>query len=106
MRLVSTQNVAHSKLRDAEREIQRRSGRKTEITVATIASQSELEDLRQRLTLTLPAPAAPESAPVERSFAQIRGELMARLTPVLTATWPPQAPLKEPASNPMHGMGS
>ena len=95
VRLVSTQNVAHSKLRDAETEIQRCSGRKTEITVATIASQSELEDLRQRLTLTLPAPAAPESAPVERSFAQIRGELMARLTPVLTATWPPQAPFKD-----------
>jgi uncharacterized hydrophobic protein (TIGR00271 family) len=93
VRLVSTQDVAHSKLREAETEIQRRSGRRTEITVATIASQSELEDLRQRLTL--PAPAVPEPAPVERSFAQIRAELMARLTPVLTATWPPQAPFKD-----------
>ncbi len=93
VRLVSTKNVSDRKLRDAEMEIQRRSGRKTEITVATIASQSELEDLRQRLIL--PAPTAPEPASVERTFTQIRGELMARLTPVLTATWPPQAPLKD-----------
>jgi uncharacterized hydrophobic protein (TIGR00271 family) len=93
VRLVSTKNVAGSKLRDAETEIERRSGRKTEITVATIASQSELEDLRQRLTL--PAPTVPEPVPVEKTFTQIRGELMAQLTPVLTATWPPQAPFKD-----------
>ena len=93
VRLVSTENVPDRKLRDAEAAIQRRSGRRAEITVATIASQSEFEDLMQRLTL--PAPAVPEPAPVERSFTQIRGELMARLAPVLTAIWPPQAPFKD-----------
>ena len=93
VRLVSTQNVAASKVRDAETEIQRRSGRRTEITVATIASQSELEDLMQRLTL--PAPALPEPAPVKNSFTQIHAEPMAQITPVLTATWPPQAPFKD-----------
>jgi hypothetical protein len=45
--------------------------------------------------LALPAPTLPESAPVERSFAQIRAELMAQIAPVLTATWPPQAPFKD-----------
>lgn len=42
VRLVSTQYVLVSKVRDAEMKIRRRSGRRTEITVATIASQSEL----------------------------------------------------------------
>jgi len=95
VRLVSTKNVSDRKLRDAETLIQRRSGRRTEITVATIASQSELEDLRQRLTLPAPTVPVPEPVPAERSFTEIRGELMARLTPVLTATWPPQAPFKD-----------
>jgi uncharacterized hydrophobic protein (TIGR00271 family) len=95
VRLVSTKNVSDRKLRDAETQIQRRSGRRTEITVATIASQSELEDLRQRLTLPAPSVLVPEPVPAERSFTEIRGELMARLTPVLTATWPPQVPFKD-----------
>jgi len=91
VRLVSTKDVSEAKLRNAEAEIERRSGRKTDITVASVASQSELEDLIQRLAA--PAPGTPQSAAMEKSFAQIRGELLARLTPALTAIWPPQAPL-------------
>jgi uncharacterized hydrophobic protein (TIGR00271 family) len=93
VRLVSTKNVSDRKLREAETAILRRSGLRAEITVATIASQSELEDLMQRLTS--PTLAVPEPAPGERSFTQIRGELVARLTPLLTAIWPPQAPLED-----------
>jgi uncharacterized hydrophobic protein (TIGR00271 family) len=92
VRLVSTEDVPDSSLRNAEAQIQRRSGRKTDITVARIASQSELEELIQRLAAS--APPTPEPAPSEKSLAQIRAELMARLTPVLTAIWPAQAPLK------------
>lgn len=92
VRLVATKSVPDTKLRDAEAEIERRSGRKTDITVASIASQSELEELTQRLAATVPT--TPEPAPVEKSLAQIRAELMARLIPVLTATWPSQAPFK------------
>ena len=92
VRLVTTMNVADAKLRDAEAEIQHRSGRKTNITVASIASQSELQDLMQRLAAATPI--EPEAAPVEKTLSQIRGQLMERVTPVLTATWPPQAPFK------------
>jgi uncharacterized hydrophobic protein (TIGR00271 family) len=92
VRLVSTKNVSDGQLRAAEAAIEQRSGRKTDITVASVASQSELEELRQRLTP--PAPAAPEPAPAAKSLAEIRVELIARLTPVLSAIWPPQAPLK------------
>jgi hypothetical protein len=60
--------------------------------VASVASQSELQNLMQRLAVT--APATPELAPAEKSLAQIRTGLMERITPVLTAIWPPQAPFK------------
>lgn len=93
VRLVSTMNVADAKLRGAEAEIQRRSGRKADITVASIASQSELQDLMQRLAAATPA--APEPAPEETSLSEIRAQLMTRVAPVLTATWPPQAPLQD-----------
>jgi hypothetical protein len=92
VRLVSTENVPVARLEQAEAEIQRRSGRKTDIAVARIASQSELEELMQRLAASAPPTPAPE--PVAKSLAQIRAELMARLKPVLTATWPAQAPVK------------
>jgi hypothetical protein len=93
VRLVSTKNVSDAKLREAEAEIRRRSGRTTDITVASIASQSELEDLMQRLAA--PVTQTPQPAPVEKSLSQIRRELIARLTPVLTAIWPSQAPFKD-----------
>jgi uncharacterized hydrophobic protein (TIGR00271 family) len=92
VRLVSTVSISDAKLKNAEAEIEKRSGRKAEITVASVASQSELEELMQRLAAT--APATPEAVPAEKSLAQIREELMTRLAPALTGTWPPQAPVK------------
>jgi hypothetical protein len=93
VRLVSTENVPDARLKEAEAEIQRRSGRKTEIAVARIASQSELEELMQRLAAS--ALPAPQAAPPEKTLAQVRAEVLARIKPALTAIWPDQAPLKD-----------
>jgi uncharacterized hydrophobic protein (TIGR00271 family) len=92
VRLISTKSVADQKLRAAEKEIERRSGQRAEISVASIASQSELADLTQRLEVpvTTPTPAAP----VEKSLSDINAELIKRIEPVLTQVWPPEVPLK------------
>jgi uncharacterized hydrophobic protein (TIGR00271 family) len=93
VRLVATKNVAPDKLRQAEAQIQRRSGRRAEITLASIASQSELEEFMQRLSTPAPVVAAP--APAEKSLPEIQTELLARLQPVLLSVWPPEAPMKD-----------
>lgn len=89
VRIVSTQNVAGNKLQDAEREIERRTGRVTSISVSSIASQNELAELMQRLTAP-PPPAAPVL-----TVAQIQQELMQRFTPVVDGVWPQEAPLQD-----------
>ncbi|HVZ84575.1 MAG TPA: DUF389 domain-containing protein [Terracidiphilus sp.] len=91
IRLISTQSVPAEKLRDAEREIERRSGFTAHMSVASIASQSELAELTQRLTAP---PAAPPPPPV-KTLDQLQTELMARVQPVITAIWPQQAPLHD-----------
>jgi uncharacterized hydrophobic protein (TIGR00271 family) len=92
VRLVSTKSLPDQQLKDAEKQIARRSGLRTEITLASIASQSELEDLMERLTV--PAPISPTPKATEKSLFEIHMELMKRITPVVTASWPEQAPLK------------
>jgi len=91
VRLVSTQNVPDAKLREAEREIERRSGRKAEVSVASVASESELAQLTQRLT----APPPPPPKPAPETLPEMQDKLLARITPVLTAAWPPEAPLQD-----------
>lgn len=90
VRLISTQNVPPEKLREAEREIERRSGFRAQMSVASIASQSELAELMQRLSA--PAPAPPPPAP--KTLNEIRGDLMQRIQPVVEGIWPPEAPLQ------------
>ena len=90
IRLFSTQNVPPAKLEEAEREIERRSGRKASITVASIASQTELADLKQRLS----APAPPPPKPRPLTIADMQQQLIDRVQPVIDAVWPPQAPLQ------------
>ena len=93
VRLVSTKSVDEQKLRDAEHQIERRSGRRAEISIASIASQSELAVLMQRLN-TPPSP-APAPKPIEKTLPEIQAELMARLKPLIVATWPQAAPLQD-----------
>lgn len=90
IRVVSTENVSAPRLRQAEREIERRSGRRASITLASIASQSELAGLMQRLAA--PPPPPPKARPL--TFAEIQLQLIQRVQPVIEATWPPEAPLQ------------
>ncbi|MGO8719601.1 MAG: DUF389 domain-containing protein [Acidobacteriaceae bacterium] len=92
VRLISTRDVSDAKLQQAEREIERRSGRRAEVSVASIASQSELAELMQKLVVP-PPPPAPK--PVIASVEQIQQELLARVTPVVQSIWPPEAPLQD-----------
>lgn len=89
VRLVSTQVVSEDNIQKAERVIERRCGRKTVLSVASIASQSELAGLMQRFsTPSQPTPAAPES------LEDINQEVIARIQPVLSGIWPIEAPLQ------------
>ncbi|MGH9606464.1 MAG: DUF389 domain-containing protein [Terracidiphilus sp.] len=90
VRLISTQSVPAAKIAAAESEIERRSGRKTVITVSSIASETELADLVQRLT---PAPLPPPK-PKPLPLSQLQQEFVQRVQPIVAAVWPPQAPLE------------
>jgi uncharacterized hydrophobic protein (TIGR00271 family) len=90
VRLISTRVVPEEKIRDAEREIERRSGRKTVLTVASIASQSELAVLMQRIaTPSQPAPVAPAT------LDEVHNEVINRIKPILSDVWPAEAPLQD-----------
>lgn len=91
IRLISTQDVSAAKQDAAAREIERRSGRKVDLSVATIASQNELAALMQRLS----APPPPAPKPVVKSLDEIHQQLMQRIRPVVEGVWPPEAPLED-----------
>jgi uncharacterized membrane protein len=89
VRLVSTQVVSEDKIQKAERVIEGRCGRKTVLSVASIASQSELAELMQRYsTPSQPPPVVPES------LEDIHKEVTTRIQPVLAGIWPTEAPLQ------------
>ncbi len=89
VRLVSTQVVSEDKIQKAEREIERRCGRRVLISVASIASQSELAELMLRFSApSQPPPIAPAS------LEDIRHEVITRIQPVLAGIWPTVAPLQ------------
>jgi uncharacterized hydrophobic protein (TIGR00271 family) len=90
VRLIATRNVKADNLRVAEREIERRTGRRVHIVVSSIASQSELADLVQRLTA--PPPAPPKPAP--ETLDEIHAELIQRIQPVVEGVWPAEAPIQ------------
>lgn len=88
--LFSTQEVTEEKKRQAQEAIQRRSGRPTQLSVSSVASQSQLAEMMGRLSATPPpAPIAPPPP----SLDDVRGDMIKRLTPVLSAIWPAEAPL-------------
>jgi uncharacterized hydrophobic protein (TIGR00271 family) len=90
VRLTSTRNITDAKLQEAEKEIERRCGRKVEMSVASVASQSELAQLMQKLTP--PPPSPPE--PVAKTLPEMQQELIARVAPVLNSVWPPEVPVQ------------
>ncbi len=89
VRLVSTRTVSKERIQEAEREIERRSGRRVELSVASIASQSELAELMQRLS----APPPPPPAPPE-TLEQIHNEVINRIKPILSEVWPAEVPIQ------------
>lgn len=92
IRLISTESIPEAKRAAAEAEITRRSGRTAELTVQTVASQSELSQLMQRITATQAAP-APAAPPPPETLAQMQVDLVSRVLPVVQSVWPPEAPL-------------
>jgi uncharacterized hydrophobic protein (TIGR00271 family) len=91
IRLISTRAIAAEAIKRAEQTISERSGRRTSISVQEVASESELAELVARLQA--PEPAPPPA--VEKSLEEVRQETLARVTPVLTRVWPPEAPLQK-----------
>lgn len=89
VRLISTRSVSNAKIQEAEMEIERRSGRRVELSVASIASQSELAELMQRLSTPPPPPSAPPA-----TLDQIHNEVINRIKPILSDAWPAEAPLQ------------
>jgi uncharacterized hydrophobic protein (TIGR00271 family) len=92
VRLFSTRQVSPERVKQAELNIQKRSGRSTDITVTSVASQSELKQMMERLA-AVPAAPPPPAAPAPEPIGQMRADLLARVSPILTAIWPAQAPL-------------
>ncbi|CAN5707054.1 TIGR00341 family protein [soil metagenome] len=91
IQLVSTKAIPENKLQAAEKLIAQRSGRKTEVSVSSVASQSEFTELMQRIS-TVPTP--PPPPPTVQSLEDIRTQLTARINPVLERIWPQTAPLQ------------
>ena len=91
VRLIATRVIPDDKIQEAERAIEKRSGRKVVLSVASIASQSELAELMQRLSTTTQSPAHP---PVE-SLEEIHNAVIARIKPILSDVWPAAAPLRD-----------
>lgn len=92
VQLVSTTAIPNDKLRVAEKAIQDRSGRQTEVTVASVASQSEFAELMQRIS-TVPVIQTPPK-PTQQSLEETGSQLIARVTPIVEKWWPEAAPLR------------
>ena len=94
VRLFSTKQVSDAKQKEAEQSIQQRSGRSTTLTVESVASQSELAQMMERLSATPAAPPPPAATPVE-TIDEVRTKLIERISPALSVVWPAEAPLSE-----------
>ena len=94
VRLFSTKQVSEDKLKEAEESIQQRSGRRATLTVESVASQSELAQMMERLSATPAAPPPPAATPVE-TIDEVRTKLLGRISPALSVVWPAEAPLSE-----------
>lgn len=92
VQIVATKDIPAEKIRAAEKTIEDRSGRKTELTVASVASQSEFAELMQRIS-TVPVIQTPPK-PTQQSLEETRSQLIARVAPIVTQWWPEAAPLQ------------
>lgn len=91
VRVVATQVIPADAVAAAEKQIAARTHRHTQIIVATVASQSEIAQLMQKLD-TQPVPAPAPTAP--QPLGDIRSDLLSRVDPALKTTWPAEAPVQ------------
>ena len=90
VQLVLTKAVPESAVLNAEQSIELRSGRKAELSVSSVASQSEFAELMQKITNT----PRPQLQPLERSLEEIQSDLNARVKPAIENSWPEEVPLQ------------
>ena len=91
--LFSTKQVSPERQQKARDEIQRRSGRPTQLSVSSVASQAELAEMMDKLSANA-APSTPRPVdPALPSMDDLREDLLKRVTPVLASVWPAEAPL-------------
>jgi hypothetical protein len=90
IRIFTTREISPAQITRAEQEIQQRARRTASIAVSSVASQSELARMMDQLKaipMNTPAPPPPQT------IDQVRTQLIDRISPVVTAAWPPEAPL-------------
>jgi uncharacterized hydrophobic protein (TIGR00271 family) len=90
--LFSTSQVPPDKQQQAQETIQKRSGRPTQLTVSSVASQSQVAAMMDRLAPAASIAATPAASPPP-SLDEIRMEMVKRVTPVLADVWPAEAPI-------------
>ena len=88
--LFSTQEVSEERQRQAQQAIQKRTGRPTQFSISSVASQSQFTEMMDRLSA---APAPAPLAPPPPSLNDDRAALMKRMITALSAVWPTQVPL-------------
>jgi uncharacterized hydrophobic protein (TIGR00271 family) len=97
IRLTSTVAIPEARVKAAEEEISKRSGRAVDLTVQSVASQSELTQLMEKINNAV-APvtvAAPPAAP--ETVTAMQQALLVRVQPVVVSAWPKEAPLVDVA---------
>jgi uncharacterized hydrophobic protein (TIGR00271 family) len=93
VRLFSIGEISSQKQEDAQEEIQKRSGRPTQLSVSSVASQSELAEMMDRLsTASAPTPPSAAASPLP-SLEDAQANLLKRVSPAVSAVWPAEAPL-------------
>jgi hypothetical protein len=91
--LFSIGEISSQKQKDAQEEIQKRSGRPTQLSVSSVASQSELAEMMDRLsTASAPTPPPAAASPLP-SLEDAQANLFKRVSPAVSAVWPAEAPL-------------
>ena len=93
VRLFSTTEVPAQKLQTAKEEIQRRSRKPTQLSVSSVASQSQLAEMMDRLSAAPPAAPPLPATPPQPSLEDVRIDLLKRVSPVLKDIWPIEVPL-------------
>lgn len=92
-RLFATKQVSAAGQKRAQEQIAQRAGRETDLSVSTVASQTELQEMLTKLSSAEIPVISPPSPPPPLSLEEAQKQLLARVTPVLNDVWPHAVPL-------------